>query len=55
MAAGVAILFTPLGAAAGLVPLSWAYFPWLAGTLVCYCLLPQAVKVRYTRRFGMWV
>lgn len=55
MAAGIAIPFTPLGATVGLVPLPLAYFPWLLGTLLCYCLLTQVVKRWYIRRFGMWL
>jgi Mg2+-importing ATPase len=55
MAVGIAIPYTPLGAAVGLVPLPLAYFPWLVGTLVCYCLLTQVVKQWYIRRFGMWL
>src|SRR5262249_33545410 len=51
MAVGVAIPFTPLGAAVGLVPLPWAYFPWLAATLLSYCALTQLIKVWYIRRF----
>ena len=55
MAAGIAVPFTPLGAAVGMAPLPLAYFPWLAGTLLAYCLLTQAVKRWYIRRFGMWL
>jgi len=55
MAAGIAVPFTPLGAAVGMVPLPLAYFPWLAGTLLCYCLLTQVVKRWYIGRFGMWL
>lgn len=55
MAAGIAVPFTPLGTAVGMVPLPLAYFPWLVGTLVCYCLLTQVVKRWYIRRFGMWL
>ncbi|WP_171474115.1 magnesium-translocating P-type ATPase [Frigoriglobus tundricola] len=55
MAAGVAVPFTSLGAAVGLVPLPWAYFPWLAATLICYCLLTQFVKRWYIRKFGTWL
>jgi Mg2+-importing ATPase len=55
MAVGVAVPFSPLGAAVGLVPLPPAYFPWLAGTLLCYCLLTQVVKRWYIRKFGMWL
>jgi Mg2+-importing ATPase len=31
-----------------------AYFPWLAGTLLCYCLVAQLMKTVYIRRFGQW-
>jgi Mg2+-importing ATPase len=55
MALGVAIPFTPLGEAVGLVPPPSGYFPWLAGTLLAYCALTQAAKVWYVRRFGMWL
>jgi Mg2+-importing ATPase len=55
MAVGIAIPFSPLGAAVGMVPLPWSYFPWLAATLVCYCLLTQVVKRWYIRRFGHWL
>jgi Mg2+-importing ATPase len=55
MMAGVAIPFTSFGAAVGLVPLPWQFFPWLAATLVCYCVLTQLVKRWYIRRFGVWL
>ncbi|VTS01822.1 magnesium-translocating p-type atpase : Magnesium-translocating P-type ATPase OS=Isosphaera pallida (strain ATCC 43644 / DSM 9630 / IS1B) GN=Isop_2816 PE=3 SV=1: Cation_ATPase_N: E1-E2_ATPase: Hydrolase: Cation_ATPase_C [Gemmata massiliana] len=55
MAVGVAVPFTPLGAAVGLVPLPPAYFPWLVATLLGYCLLTQVVKRWYVRRFGAWL
>jgi Mg2+-importing ATPase len=55
MALGILIPFSPLGASVGLVPLPWSYFPWLAGTLVAYCVLTQAIKMWYIRRFGRWL
>src|SRR5580704_4590734 len=55
MAVGIAIPFSSLGAAVGLQPLPIAYFPWLAGILVAYCVLIQAVKTVYRRRFGLWL
>jgi len=55
MAVGVLIPFTAFGAAIGMVPLPWNYFPWLAATLLAYCLLTQAVKVWYVKRFGNWL
>ncbi|UYZ84087.1 magnesium-translocating P-type ATPase [Entomomonas sp. E2T0] len=54
MAIGIYIPFSPLGAMVGLQPLPWEYFPWLVGTLVCYCLVAQTMKVIYIRRFGQW-
>jgi Mg2+-importing ATPase len=55
MAAGICIPFSPLGESIGLVPLPWSYFPWLAVTLVSYCVLTQTIKVWYIRKFGMWL
>ncbi len=55
MAVGIAIPFSPLGAAVGLQPLPIAYFPWLAGILLAYCVLIQMVKTVYRRRFGVWL
>jgi len=36
-------------------PLPIACFPWLAGILLAYCVLIQAVKTVYRRRFGLWL
>jgi len=55
MIAGVALPFTSLGAKVGLVPLPLSYFPWLAATLLCYCILTQVVKQWYIRRFSRWL
>jgi Mg2+-importing ATPase len=55
MAVGVAIPFSPIGAAVGMVPLPGSYFPWLAATLLSYCALMQLVKSWYIRRFGTWL
>ncbi|MGL4285853.1 MAG: magnesium-translocating P-type ATPase [Phreatobacter sp.] len=55
MAFGIYVPFSPLGAAVGLQPLPWDYFPWLAGTLVGYCVLTQLVKTLYIRRFKTWL
>lgn len=54
MALGVYVPFSPLGAMVGLVPLPWEYFPWLVGTLLCYCITAQTMKTLYIRRFGQW-
>jgi len=55
LAAGLAIPFTSLGAMVGLTSLPWSYSPWLAGTLLTYCALTQAVKLWYIRRFRIWL
>lgn len=55
MAFGIVIPFTPLGASIGLVALPWSYFPWLAATLTAYCVLTQAIKNRYVKRFNSWL
>lgn len=52
---GLLLPFSGFGAAVGLVPLPWSYFPWLIGTLVTYCIVVQFAKTRYVRRFGTWV
>ncbi|RKS87765.1 Mg2+-importing ATPase [Orbus hercynius] len=54
MAVGIYIPFSPFGALVGLEPLPWSYFPWLVGTLVCYCLVAQLMKTIYIKRFGQW-
>lgn len=53
-ALGILIPFSPLGAAVGLQPLPWEYFPWLVATLVSYCVVAQTMKTIYIRKFGQW-
>ncbi|BEN31098.1 magnesium-translocating P-type ATPase [Serratia nevei] len=55
MVLGIYIPFSPLGALVGLQPLPWEYFPWLAATLVSYCVVAQLMKRFYIRRFGEWL
>jgi Mg2+-importing ATPase len=55
MAFGIYLPYSSVGAHLGLVPLPWSYFPWLAGILLCYCILTQVVKRIYIRRFGQWL
>ncbi|HTP84805.1 MAG TPA: magnesium-translocating P-type ATPase [Alphaproteobacteria bacterium] len=52
---GIVTPYTPFGLGLGMVPLPAGYFPWLAGILLSYCLLTQAIKVWYIRRFGSWL
>ncbi|KNB54174.1 magnesium ABC transporter ATPase [Streptomyces caatingaensis] len=55
MAAGIVLPFSPLAGALGMQALPLGYFPWLAGTLLAYCLLTQGVKSWYIRRFNSWL
>ncbi|MGN6770474.1 MAG: magnesium-translocating P-type ATPase [Rhizobiaceae bacterium] len=51
---GIYMPFSPVGAAVGLQPLPWEYFPWLVATLFAYCVVAQTMKTFYIRRFGQW-
>jgi P-type Mg2+ transporter len=55
MVAGALLPFTNIGAAVGLVRLPLVYFFWLSGILVAYCLLSQAVKTWFLRRYKSWI
>ena len=55
MALGVCIPFSPLASALKMQPLPLAYFPWLVGILFAYCLLTQAVKAWFIRKFDQWL
>jgi Mg2+-importing ATPase len=55
MAAGIALPFSPIGAAVGLRPLPGVYFAWLVAILLGYCVLTQRVKRWYIRRFDTWL
>jgi len=55
MLAGILLPFTPVGHSIGLVSLPWAYFPWLIGILLTYCVLTQIVKTWYIKKFVTWL
>lgn len=55
MAVGIFVPFSSFGASIGLTPLPWAYFPWLVGILLTYCILTQGLKVLYIRAFQRWL
>jgi Mg2+-importing ATPase len=55
MAIGIYIPFSPLGENIGLAKLPAAYFPWLLATLLGYCVMTQAVKMWYIKKFGQWM
>lgn len=52
---GLVLPFTEFGHGLGLVSLPWSYFPWLASTLVAYCVVVQAAKQVFVRRYGAWI
>ncbi len=55
MTTGVIIPFSPLAEVLYLVPLPLAYFPWLIGILIAYCLLTQVVKNWYIKKYHEWL
>ena len=55
MAIGIWLPFSPLAPALKMQALPLAYFPWLIGILVAYCLLTQVVKVWFIRKFDQWL
>lgn len=55
MAVGIFVPFSSFGASIGLMPLPWAYFPWLVGILLTYCILTQGLKLLYIRAFQRWL
>jgi P-type Mg2+ transporter len=50
---GIALLFTPAGAALGFTPLPPLYWPIVAAILLSYATLTQLVKVWFVRRWGL--
>jgi Mg2+-importing ATPase len=52
MAAGIFLPMGPLASDFKLQPLPLAYFPWLAGILIGYCVLTTLMKQVYIRHFG---
>ena len=55
MLLGIAIPFTPFGAALKLEPLPISYFLWLVCILTAYCLLTQVVKNWFIGKFHEWL
>ena len=55
MVLGIIIPFTSFGKSIGLEPLPLSYFPWLIGILLSYCVLTQAIKNWYIRKFVKWL
>lgn len=55
MLIGILIPFSPFATALKLQPLPLSYFPWLAGILLTYCLLTQAIKNWFIKKFNQWL
>lgn len=55
MAIGIYIPYSSWGPEIGLAPLPGAYFLWLLGILLSYCILTQFVKMWFIKRFGYWL
>jgi len=55
IATGAILPFTTVGATIGLVRFPLSYFFWLIAILFCYCLLAQAVKIWFLKRFNAWI
>lgn len=55
MAVGIIIPFTKFGSYIGLTPLPLSYLPWLAVTLIAYCVLTQLIKEWYIKKFKRWL
>lgn len=52
VAVGAYLPFSPLASDLGLVALPALYWPFLAGMLLCYVVLTQAVKTWFYRKYG---
>ncbi|WP_313064952.1 magnesium-translocating P-type ATPase [Achromobacter animicus] len=52
IALGLVLPFSPLAEYFQLQALPWSYFPWLVGILLGYCVLTQALKGIWVRRYG---
>jgi Mg2+-importing ATPase len=50
---GIALPYTPVGAALGFIPLPTLYWPLVGAILVAYAILTHVVKVRFVRRWGV--
>jgi Mg2+-importing ATPase len=55
MAIGIYIPFSGFAGALKMVPLPSAYFPWLIGILLTYCLLTQSIKNWFINKFHQWL
>ena len=52
---GIAVPFTPLGAAIGLVPLAGRYIGLILGVTFLYCILASFAKKVYIKKYKEWI
>ncbi len=55
IAIGAYVPFSFFGASIGFEPLPFAYFPWMLGIVLSYCILTQLVKMWYIKKFDEWL
>jgi Mg2+-importing ATPase len=55
MAIGCYLPFSAMAATMKMAPLPLGYWPFLAATVTCYCLLTQIGKQLYIRKFHEWM
>jgi len=55
MAIGCYIPFSSMAKSVGMVHLPGGYWPFLAATVLSYCLLTQLLKQLYIRKFKEWL
>ncbi len=52
---GIAIPYTAIGHYIGFYPVPPAFYFWLTGIMIAYCVLTQFVKKWYVRKFNSWI
>jgi Mg2+-importing ATPase len=55
MTIAIFIPFSPFASALKMQALPLSYFPWLIGILLSYCILTQAVKIWFIKKFNQWL
>ncbi|HVS90441.1 MAG TPA: magnesium-translocating P-type ATPase [Mucilaginibacter sp.] len=55
IAVGIALPFTSFAPALKMQPLPLAFFPWLIGILLTYCVLTQLIKNWFIKKFRQWL
>lgn len=55
MTVGIVVPYSTFGISVGLQPLPLAYFPWLIGIILSYCIVTQFMKKIYIKKFSEWI